>query len=407
MTKSILKVSEFFQSDISPFLLGVFYSRFKIYPNDNTIKTNITYKKSQYGDNSNFEKYGLNYINTISGITSDFKFKSKVNNKNLDIEFSLHNDLCLTHDNFFNRLYKKILMSDWVGDNKRNDDHKKMFVRGFMESRGSIDTQRKLIAQDYFFASKFELKKALFLVDYCSIQQNVFNLNFRELQRQFVQNINKRNPQFRINLFWYMTYIGLISEYKATIVQKAYNIQIYKRHNIIYGKGLQNIKSSAKEMFYSRLNYYQEYIYDQSLDEDGVDKLREQLGFTEEVKMTRDKALVETIRFYEKDECVCCKNDYHVEDRTFIHKKTNKLYFEIHHAISLGKEKELDDISNLVKLCPVCHKCLSKSMGTENVQKKLIKNLLENSPKVLEFSQKWFDTTDKNRIVQEIFNELK
>ncbi len=407
MTKSILKVSEFFQSDISPFLLGVFYSRFKIYPNDNSIKTNITYKKSQYGDNSNFEKYGSNYVKTISGIVSNFQFKSKFNNNNLLIEFSLNNDLSLTHDSFFNRLYKKILTSDWVRDNEDNDEHKKMFVRGFMESRGSIDTQRKLIAQDYFFESKFELKKVLFLVDYCSIQQNVFNLNFRELQEQFVKNINQRNTQFRMNLFWYMKFIGLISEYKATIVQKAYNIQTYKKHNIIYAKGLQNIKSSLKEIFYSRLNYYQEYIYDQSLDEAGINKLREQLGFTESDSMTRNQALVDTIRIYEKDECVCCKNDYNIKDRTFIHKKTNKFYFEIHHAISLGKEKELDDISNLVKLCPVCHKCLSKSMGTEDVQKKLIKNLLDNSPKVLEFSQKWFDTTDKNSIVQEIFNELK
>ena len=102
------------------------------------------------------------------------------------------------------------------------------------------------------------------------------------------------------------------------------------------------------------------------------------------------------VRLLEPDECVCCKNLYNINDRTFTHKRTNRPYFEIHHVISLGNNRELDDENNLVKLCPVCHGCLKRGTGLESDQKELIAHILENSDKALIFCQNMFLNNYKN-----------
>lgn len=131
------------------------------------------------------------------------------------------------------------------------------------------------------------------------------------------------------------------------------------------------------------------------------------MGYDTEIVQLRDPSLAGFVRFYDPDECVACKNLYKLKDRTFTHKKTNKPYFEIHHVISLGNDKELDDENNLVKLCPVCHGCLKRGTGVEAEQKEIIKRILENSPKALNFSKNIFDCDDIDILVDKIYSNLK
>jgi hypothetical protein len=68
-----------------------------------------------------------------------------------------------------------------------------------MENRGSIDTTRPLIAIDYFYNSKYDVDKAKILYDFMCVPLNVMNINFRELQKQYLDG-KKRNTQFRLDL---------------------------------------------------------------------------------------------------------------------------------------------------------------------------------------------------------------
>ena len=120
----------------------------------------------------------------------------------------------------------------------------------------------------------------------------------------------------------------------------------------------------------------------------------------------RNAALVETIRYLTPDECACCKNRYRIEDRSYINRKTGRYYFEIHHVISLGNNKELDDENNMVKLCPACHRALKRGSGTEVEQKELIKEIFSNVPQTLVFAKHFFDTEDLDAVVDMTYKKL-
>ena len=86
----------------------------------------------------------------------------------------------------------------------------------------------------------------------------------------------------------------------------------------------------------------------------------------------RDWSIVNYVRYTTPDVCVCCCDDYDIRDRTHIEAKTGRYHFEIHHMISVGQNKELDDVDNLAKICPACHASLGRGSADETTQKKLI-----------------------------------
>lgn len=156
-----------------------------------------------------------------------WEYKSKTS-----FQIVLENDLDLNNDRFYKLLLRKIMLSPFFISEIMDDD-KKAFIRGFFEIRGSVDTSRPYLSQDYFFNSELELKRVRLLMDNFNIPEGVFNINFRELQSQFVSGENKRNTQLRINLFWYAKNIGFINEYKAKIIKKIYSIS-YKKIKMKY-----------------------------------------------------------------------------------------------------------------------------------------------------------------------------
>jgi 5-methylcytosine-specific restriction protein A len=62
---------------------------------------------------------------------------------------------------------------------------------------------------------------------------------------------------------------------------------------------------------------------------------------------------------------------------------------------------------NLVKICPVCHKALKKSVGTEKIQKDYIKNILRNNTEVKTFSINYFGTLNENDLIEKIYQNLR
>ena len=372
-----MKVSEFLNNDnISPLLLGAFYSRY-IFSNDNsTIYTEVSYKSSKFIEDETLLIRSKNLLlfklNNICSPYSEWKdcTRERHVSPQIILRFNLDNDLNLSKDNFYNRLNVKILSQDFIYDNDLNEN-KKMFIRGFAESRGSIDTTRPLLAMDYFYNSLNEVKRARMLYDYFNVPFSVLNFNPRELQNDYVTGRRKRNTQLRFNLFWYVRNIGMLNDYKIAIISKVYN-------NISYNRTEGNVKyfdapeilHSRKDTFDFMLRYYSNNIFNKQLSDFEVENLRKELNFDnnkEETTFKRDLSLIELIRINTPDECSACKTT-----QTYIHKNTGKQYFEYHHVISLGKNHELDDEDNIVKLCPNCHKSLKRGSSPEYEQKQVI-----------------------------------
>ncbi|GAA7899661.1 hypothetical protein HpMS212_04760 [Helicobacter pylori] len=106
--------------------------------------------------------------------------------------------------------------------------------------------------------------------------------------------------------------------------------------------------------------------------------------------------------------------DYDIKERSFISlplykitQNSDSYYTEIHHVISLGKDKELDVLANLAKLCPACHRALKKGVSEEGFQKRLIENILNHNKDNLEFAQLRFETDDFPTLINRIYESLK
>ncbi|MCI7364802.1 MULTISPECIES: HNH endonuclease signature motif containing protein [Campylobacter] len=396
-----MKVSEFLNNTQSPFVLGAFFSRYVI--EKGFIQTISQYKSTKFLDDSIYKSSLPLYLDALNYQSSDriWEYKSKTS-----FQIVLENDLDLNNDRFYKLLLRKIMLSPFfIGEIL--DDDKKEFIRGFFEIRGSVDTSRPYLSQDYFYNSELELKRLRLLIDNFNIPEEAFNINFRELQSQFVSGENRRNTQFRINLFWYIKNIGLINEYKAKIIKEVYGIN-YKRNidEIFYFECEE--PSFTKAMINERLGFYLNTIYGKNLSNYEIDKIRKDLEFEEEKndKFKRDVNIVKFMRIYAPDICAGCNDIYNIKDRSFLTRQ-NRYYTEIHHCISVGKDKELDVLENLVKLCPTCHRALGKGSSSAEYQKELIKRILNSNQQNLEFAKIIFASDDINILVEKIQENLK
>ncbi len=337
--------------------------------------------------------------------------------------FILENDLNLDENSFYKKLLNSLIdifscyTSIPITDKeykKITNDYKKRFLSGFFESRGSIDTQRNFLTLDYFFHSPLEFNKFHYLIDLFNIPSEALNFNFRELQHEYAQGINQRNAQFRIYLDWYLHHIGLFNPYKARIAEYVFKTTLI--YDGIYYK-LRDLPRTEYRgnSFTERSHFYLKNIYQQDLDDKSIEKLREQLGFiqkSEEFK--RDSKIINFYRLSTPNVCSACCDDYDIKERSFlslplyqITQKLDSYYTEIHHVISLGKDKELDVLENLAKLCPTCHRALKKGASAEGFQKRLIKKILKRNKGNLEFAQLRFETDDFLTLIDKIYGSLK
>lgn len=310
--------------------------------------------------------------------------------------FRLENDLQINRHDFLNQVYRKIEQSRF---NCSDDEFQEALYMGLFTFRGSMDLNRNLFAVDLLSinVSSDYLNHITSLL-FSSIGISQLNLNFRELQPEYVGNVRKRNTQVRINLKWfYTTYIntiGKINIYKAKILNDNFDLI-----------NNSSISNSVNNSFFERLLFYRDRIVNNPVNFNVLTKeqqaseiynLRTDLNFENENSnindVRRDRGIVQMASAILPDECVACKEKYNIMDRTFIRKSSRKPYLELHHVISFGADKSSDVLENLVKLCPACHRALTPNRADEEYQKELITNIIENSPGVNQYLDNFLST---------------
>ncbi|GAA7569906.1 hypothetical protein HpBHB4_01410 [Helicobacter pylori] len=320
----------------------------------------------------------------------------------------------LDENSFYKKLLNSLIDNDFFNRSHSMTPNQRLFLSGFFESRGSIDTQRNFLTSDYFFHSPLEFKKFHYLIDFFNIPSEALNFNFRELQPEYAQGISQRNAQFRIYLDWYLHHIGLFNPYKARIAHHIFKTTLVD--DGIYYQLRDRPKTEYRgNGFIERAHFYLKNVYQQDLDDKSIEKLREQLGFiqkSEEFK--RDSKIINFYRISTPNVCNACCDSYDIKERSFISlplyqitQDPNSYYTEIHHVISLGKDRELDVLENLTKLCPACHRALKKGASGEGFQKRLIEKILNRNKDNLEFAQLRFETDDFLTLINRIYESLK
>ncbi|WP_033622129.1 HNH endonuclease signature motif containing protein [Helicobacter pylori] len=402
-----------FLNAIDPFNLGVLLSRFQI--KNGCIYGVCSYRASKFI--VGYEESKPEVLNALNALSVHQIWQSNsesVTNIKGTFIFVLENDLNLDENSFYKKLLNSLIDNDFFNHSHSMIPNQKLFLSGFFESRGSIDTQRNFLTLDYFFDSPLEFKKFHYLIDFFHIPSEVLNFNFRELQHEYAQGINQRNAQFRIYLDWYLYHIGLFNPYKKKIADRILNTPL------VYDNGYYKLNYPPTTEyrgngFIERAHFYFKNIYQQDLDDKSIEKLREQLGFIQKSEeFRRDSQIINFYRISTPNVCSACCDDYDIKERSFISwplykitQKSDSYYTEIHHVISLGKDKELDVLENLAKLCPACHRALKKGASEEEFQKELIGNILKRNKDNLEFAQLRFETDDFLTLINRVYENLK
>ncbi|GLP08358.1 hypothetical protein HpBGD53_05450 [Helicobacter pylori] len=402
-----------FLNAIDPFNLGVLLSRFQI--KNGCIYGVCSYRASKFIPGYEKSKVQvLDALNTLSVHPIWQSNQESVTKIKGTFVFILENDLHLDENSFYKKLLNSLIDNDFFNRSHSMTPNQRLFLSDFFESRGSIDTQRNFLTSDYFFHSPLEFKKFHYLIDFFNIPSEALNFNFRELQPEHAQGINQRNAQFRIYLNWYLHHIGLFNPYKARIAEHVFKTTLV--YEGIYYKLSYLPKTEYRgNSFIRRAHFYLKNVYQQDLDKKSIERLREQLGWiqkSEEFK--RDSKIINFYRISTPNVCSACCGDYDIKERSFISLPLYKItqnpdsyYTEIHHVISLGKNKELDVLANLAKLCPTCHRALKKGSSEEGFQKRLIRNILNHNKDNLEFAQLRFETDDLSTLIDRICESLK
>ncbi|WRE57468.1 HNH endonuclease [Helicobacter pylori] len=406
-------VSRFLNS-IDPFNLGVLLSRFQI--KNGCIYGVCSYKASKFVHG--YEESKTQVLNALNRLSAhqiwQFNQESVTKIKGTFV-FILANDLHLDENSFYKKLLNSLIDNDFFNRSHSMTFNQRLFLSGFFESRGSIDTKRNFLTLDYFFHSPLEFNKFHYLIDLFNIPSEALNFNFRELQPEYVQVINQRNAQFRIYLNWYLYYIGLFNPYKVRIASVTLKTDL-KSNDGIYFKLRDQPKTEYRgNSFMERAHFYLKNVYQQDLDDKSIKKLREQLGLIQKSEeFRRDSNIINFYRLSTPNVCSACCSDYDIKERSFISlplyqitQDPDSYYTEIHHVISLGKNQELDVLANLAKLCPACHRALKKGASKEGLQKRLIGNILNHNKDNLEFAQLRFETDDFLTLIDRIYESLK
>ncbi len=410
----MLLVSRFLNA-IDPFNLGVLLSRFQI--KNGCIYGVCSYKASKFI--SGYEESKARVLNALNILSAHQIWQSNqesVTKIKGTFVFILENDLHLDENAFYKKLLNLLIDNDFFNRPHSINSmtpNQQRFLSGFFESRGSIDTQRNFLTSDHFFHSPLEFNKFHYLIDHFTIPSEALNFNFRELQPEYAQGI-KRNAQFRIYLDWYLYHIGLFNPYKAKIAEHVFKTTLVNDNGYYKLSYLPRTKYHGNS-FIERAHFYFKNVYQQDLDDKSIEKLREQLGFIQDSEeFKRDSKIISFYRLSTPNVCSACCDDYDIKERSFlslplyqITQKPDSYYTEIHHVISLGKDKELDVLENLAKLCPTCHRALRKGASAEEFQKRLIKKILKRNKDNLEFAKLRFETDDFLTLIDRIYESLK
>lgn len=305
----------------------------------------------------------------------------------------IENDTDYSRGEILNLIYSKTQQQRF---NYSDEDYQKIMILSLFVPRGSLDLNHNYYSVDIIRENESEsyISNLVSLVSSTNAIRQ-FNLNFRQLQHEYVENKQKRNTQVRINLAWlyknYSTSFKDINRYKYILLKD--------NHTLIASK---NINGELSSSFIERAIFYRNkiignYEKENALSKKGIQKLiakyRKELNFddntVEDDDIKRSSDLIKLAIISLEDKCFCCCNQYELLDRTFIRANGNRPYLEVHHVISFGSDKNGDVLENLVKVCPACHKALTPGRAEINYQRDLIKNILNTSQSANQYVERF------------------
>lgn len=320
-------------------------------------------------------------------------FQSK--NKEFKLNFTL--DKKYEYDALFKEIYDlvQINISEYEYQSWKNE-----IMLAFLAFRGSIDFKLQKISVDIKrkIESDFYLGKILLLLSQtCNLDS--ININFRELQRDYIEKNRKRNTQIRIHLGYLI--------YDMKILEQLKEINFYKYDILNQNKNMiLDTEIKPKESIFLKFEKYRNVMNIHNLDEK---KEREKFFKIEEKKEIgerRDHSLVKEAKIILEDMCYGCHLEFDLNQRTFNYKNTDIPYLEINHVISFSNNN-VDNLDNLVKLCPPCHKALSPNRADEYIQKKIIKNMILNSDKASKFIEIFIDDKMIEKKIDYVYSKLR
>ncbi len=260
---------------------------------------------------------------------------------------------------------------------------------------GSADFNHQYYATDIYRATCTANYFKKFFMLILNVNSCFLNLNFRELQAQFVSGERERNAQIRVNLAYFCANSHPLNPYKSAILQA----------------NAQNIAPLAQSPKSSVLNRAEFYLTE-VLGKRAISaaQLRQRLDFGNDElgagQIARNAEIVRIAAAVLEDKCAACCDDYDIKDRTFM-RRNGAFYLEIHHNIAFTHDKnQCDTLENLVKLCPACHKALSKNRASEAHQKRLIANILAHSEQARNFAQIISRASDEGALIDFIYEAL-
>lgn len=361
-------------------LFAVFFNT--IQNNENNFEIKSEYRETKFlkiPNNSHEQtkiqlsrKYGLDF----QQVNNTMIVAIVVNNKNWNL------------DEFFNAIYETILFRlNKLPSNYLLDAELALALFIF---RGSADFNHGLYSVDLKNPTPSYVDNFFKLLLSSDELLSRLNLNFRELQPQFVAGTNIRNTQIRINLKWFYDNVieifDSINQYKTDILVK--NVTM-----------LGEVRKSRS--FEERLIFYRQSVLGRKLTEKEVDTLRQELEFSLQIEQTpdnifivRNQKIVSYARETFNDVCVGCGDRYNITDRSFKMPRNDRYYFEINHVIAYANDSDtVDVLDNLVKLCPACHRALTPGRAYDTLQKAIIEKMINSRAEVENFIKSMMPNT--------------
>lgn len=210
------------------------------------------------------------------------------------------------------------------------------------------------------------------------------NFNFRDLQPQQVSGRANRKGQVRVNLRWF--YDEIFSKKKHL---NEFKFNVLRSNPEFLGE------QRKYPSFEQRIVFFREQVLGRTLNPLEIRNLRESLEFHTETQESanigddfpgRNMLLVAYARETFADECVGCRADFDLSQRSFIMPRNGRYYLEINHVVpfSVGGQS-FDVLENLVKLCAICHRALTPRRASEELQRKIISHMLSSRSAVQKF----------------------
>lgn len=357
---------------------------------------NFFYIRSEYRD-SGFAPAHLNSFNylTLNDNLSlyfglDFE-SSSVGKHLLKIEKT---PAINTPEIFLAEIYKQIQLLSFETD---TDKYEEAILLSLFILRGSPDFTAQYYAVDIYrkYSSKEYIRNIFQILSGTSAIAQL-NLNFREFQPQFTAGRSLRNTQIRIKLGWFWEKFN----------EKLEEINNYK-HSILENNAAKILAPSSNiGNFSDRLVEYLKNVLGEENNAADIQRERQHLGLEASGTEVRDYNLKIIANNIFPDECMACKNRFEIDNRTFKLRDQESHYFEIHHIIPFSKGKEHDQIDNLAKICPVCHRILTKNRANEVLQKQTIRDILESSENAQKYVSILTSNTDINSLIDFVYAKL-